>query len=96
MKIIKKTTEYSIYKKRNARYAIKSSDGKWLNAEKKIEILQDEDLIKINQSSVPEPNETTEVEAVDEKKEAEETKETKETTKVEESSNEETSEPEKE
>ena len=92
MKIIKKTTEYSIYKKRNARYAIKSSDGKWLNAEKKIEILQEEELIKISQSSIQEPNEATEVEAVDEKKEAEEAKET---TRVEESSNEETSEPEK-
>ena len=78
MKIVKKTAEYSIYKKRNDRYAIKDSDGKWLNAEKKIAILQDENLIKLTQPSKPESeqiNETEEPEVTEVTEEPESKKE---------------------
>ena len=68
MKIIKKTDEYSIFKKRNDRYAIKDSNGKWLNAEKKVAILKDEELIKLSESTKPEPEEINEAEATEEMK----------------------------
>ena len=73
MKIIKKTDEYSIFKKRNDRYAIKDSNGKWLNAEKKVAILEDEELIKLSESAKPEPEEINEVEETEETEAAEET-----------------------
>ena len=76
MKIIKKTDEYSIFKKRNDRYAIKDSNGKWLNAEKKVAILKDEELIKLSESAKQEPEEINEAEET----EATETTETTETT----------------
>ena len=75
MKIIKKTDEYSIFKKRNDRYAIKDANGKWLNAEKKVAILKDEELIKLSESAKPEPeeiNEAGEAEATEESETTEE------------------------
>ena len=71
MKIIKKTDEYSIFKKRNDRYAIKDSNGKWLNAEKKVAILKDEELIKLSESAKPEPEEINEVEETEAAEETE-------------------------
>ena len=87
MKIIKKTNEYSIFKKRNDRYAIKDSNGEWLNAEKKVAILKDEELIKLSESAKPEPEEINEAEATEttETTEATEATETTETTENEES-----------
>jgi len=78
MKIIKKTDEYSIFKKRNDRYAIKDSNGKWLNAEKKVAILKDEELIKLSESTKPEPeeiNEAVEAETTEESENEEPKKE---------------------
>ena len=71
MKIIKKTDEYSIFKKRNDRYAIKDSNGKWLNAEKKVAILKDEELIKLSESAKPESEEINEAEEAEATEEAE-------------------------
>ena len=75
MKIIKKTDEYSIFKKRNDRYAIKDSNGKWLNAEKKVAILKDEELIKLSESAKPEPEEINEAEEAEATEESETTEE---------------------
>tara|TARA_B110000090_G_scaffold121650_1_gene134975 strand:- start:85 stop:291 length:207 start_codon:yes stop_codon:yes gene_type:complete len=67
MKSIKKTAEYTIYQKRNNRYAVKSANGQWLNGDDKVTILLAESLIKL---SVAAP-----VEAPAEEAPAEETKE---------------------
>jgi hypothetical protein len=54
MKTIKKTAEYTIYQKRNNRYAVKGDSGKWLNGEEKVAILLAEELIKLTQPAAPE------------------------------------------
>jgi hypothetical protein len=46
MKVIKKTKDYIIYQKGSGRYAIKDAEKNWVNADKKIEILLTEKLIK--------------------------------------------------
>lgn len=47
MKVVKKTAEYTIYQKRNNRYAVKGTNKKWVNSESKTNILLAEDLIKV-------------------------------------------------
>lgn len=47
MEEIKKTKEYTIYKKRNGRYGVRNSKGQWVHAESKTEILNKEGLIKV-------------------------------------------------
>ena len=54
MKTIKKTAEYTIYQKRNNRYAVKGANANLLKGEEKIAILLAEDLIKLTQSATPE------------------------------------------
>ena len=54
MKTIKKTAEYTIYQKRNNRYAVKGANANWLNGEEKVAILLAENLIKLTQPSTPE------------------------------------------
>ena len=46
MKVIKKTTEYTIYQTGEGRYAVKDSDQNWGNADEKIKILLAEALSK--------------------------------------------------
>ena len=46
METIKKTAEYTIYKKRSGRYGIRNSAKKWINGDDKIKILVDAGLIK--------------------------------------------------
>ena len=48
MKTIKKTDDYTIYQKRNERYAVKGADGKWVNGDDKAKILLAEELIKLS------------------------------------------------
>lgn len=48
MKSIKKTAEYTIYQKRNNRYAVKSANGQWLNGDDKVTVLVAESLIKLS------------------------------------------------
>ena len=54
MKTIKKTAEYTIYQKRNNRYAVKGANANWLNGEEKVAILLAENLIKLTQPATPE------------------------------------------
>ena len=54
MKTIKKTAEYTIYQKRNNRYAVKGANANWLNGEEKVAILLAENLIKVTQPATPE------------------------------------------
>ena len=48
METVKTTGEFKIFKKRNGRYGIKSTKGKWINGEEKVKILTSEGLIKIS------------------------------------------------
>lgn len=54
MKTVKKTAEYTIYQKRNNRYAVKGANANWLNGEEKVAILLAENLIKLTQPATPE------------------------------------------
>lgn len=57
MKTVKKTAEYTIYQKRNNRYAVKGANANWLNGEEKVAILLAENLIKLTQPAAPEVEE---------------------------------------
>ena len=54
METIKKTSEYTIYQKRSKRYGVRGSDLKWINGDKKVEILLKEKLLDI---PAPKPKE---------------------------------------
>lgn len=47
MELVKKTKDYSIFKKRSSRYAVKGSKGRAINGDKKTEILLSEKLITL-------------------------------------------------
>ena len=53
MKAIKKTGDYTIFQKRNQRYAVKGADSKWINGEQKAKILLAEELIKLSVARAP-------------------------------------------
>jgi len=53
MELIKKTDDYTIYKKRSGRYAVQNKDKKYLTEKEKVEILLAEKLIKISPSKKP-------------------------------------------
>ncbi|MCB0356284.1 MAG: hypothetical protein KDD40_04715 [Bdellovibrionales bacterium] len=46
MEVVKKTAEYTIFKKRSGRYGVKAKNGKWVNAVEKVKILNKEGIIK--------------------------------------------------
>ena len=50
MELVKKTDNYTIYKKRSGRYAVQNKDKKYLTEKEKVEILLAEKLIKISPS----------------------------------------------
>ncbi len=54
MEIIKQTKEFTIYKKRNGRHAVRGANKQWLNGEEKVQILLKEGLIKLSE---PRPEE---------------------------------------
>ena len=54
MKLVKKTAEYSIYKRSDDRYAVKGADKKAINGDEKVKILVAEDLIKVTLPAEPE------------------------------------------
>lgn len=72
MKLVKKTDEYSIYKRGDERYAVKGADRQPINGLDKARILVEEGLIKV---SLPDPNAAAEeaAEAAAEAPEGEET-----------------------
>ena len=69
MKLVKKTDEYSIFKRSDDRYAVKGADKKAINGEEKVKILVAEDLIKVTLPA--EPEEAPEEEATEEAAETE-------------------------
>lgn len=63
MKLVKKTEQYSIYKRGDERYAVKDVNRKPVNGEEKARILVAEDLVKVNLSAKPALEEAPAVEA---------------------------------
>lgn len=56
MKIVKKTSEYTISQRRDDRYAVVDSKKAPINGEEKVKILVAEDLVKIKAAApAPEP-----------------------------------------
>jgi hypothetical protein len=47
MEVVKQTKEFTVYKKRNGRFGVKNTAGKWVNAEEKVKVLSDQGLIKV-------------------------------------------------
>jgi hypothetical protein len=48
METVKKTENYTIFKKRNGRYSVQGKNKKWINGDEKAKILADEGLIKLS------------------------------------------------
>ncbi len=55
MKVIARTDEYTIYQKRNERYAVKDSARAWVNGDAKVAILLEHKLIEAPTPKAPEP-----------------------------------------
>lgn len=56
MKVIKKTSEYTITQRRDGRYAVVDGNKKPVNGEEKVKILLAETLIKVSEAApAPEP-----------------------------------------
>ena len=55
MKVVAKTDEYTIYQRRDNRYAVKGADHRPINGDAKVEILTKHDLIKAPPPKAPEP-----------------------------------------
>lgn len=56
MKVVKKTSEYTVLQRRDNRYAVVGADKKPVNGEEKIRILVAEDLLKVKlPAAEPEP-----------------------------------------
>jgi hypothetical protein len=55
MKLVKKTAEYSIFKRGDDRYAVKDANKRSVNAEEKVRILLAEGLISAALPAEPEP-----------------------------------------
>ena len=54
MKLVKKTADYSIFKRSDDRYAVKDANKNAVNGEEKVKILLAEDLIKVAAAAAPE------------------------------------------
>ena len=63
MKLVKKTAQYSIYKRGDERYAVKDANKKAVNGEEKARILLAEDLIKVTLPAKPVVEQEAAVEA---------------------------------
>ena len=70
MKVIAKTDEYTIYQKRNERYAVKGADKAWVNGDAKVAILLEHKLIEAAAPKAPEPEAEPEEAAADTEAEA--------------------------
>ena len=46
MKVIKRTDEYTIFQRRDSRYAVRDAQRAWVNGDAKVAILREHDLIK--------------------------------------------------
>ncbi len=63
MKLVKKTDEYSIYQRRDNRYAVKDAEKNPVNGDEKVRILVAEDLLKASLPAEPVAEEAPEEEA---------------------------------
>ncbi len=52
MKVVAKTDEYTIYQRRDERYAVKNAERQWVNGAAKVAILVEHNLIDV---AVPKP-----------------------------------------
>jgi hypothetical protein len=55
MKLVKKTADYSIYKRSDDRFAVKDGNKNAVNGEDKVRILAEEGLVKVAAPAAPEP-----------------------------------------
>lgn len=55
MKLVKKTADYTIYKRSDDRFAVKDGNKNAVNGEEKVRILAEEGLIKVTAPAAPEP-----------------------------------------
>lgn len=72
MKVVLKNDEYTIYQRRDGRYAVEGAGKKSINGDDKVAILVANDLIKAALPAAPEPEpveETAEEEAAEEETE---------------------------
>jgi hypothetical protein len=72
MKLVKKTAEYTIFKRGDDRYAVQDANKKAVNGEEKVRILLAEDLIKAAAPAAPVVEEAAAEEAPAEEAAAEE------------------------
>lgn len=61
MKQVKRSAEYTIFQRRDNRYAVRNADGKWVNGDDKVAILIEAGLAK-----KPEPKPVEEAPAEEE------------------------------
>jgi hypothetical protein len=57
VKVIVKTDEYTIFQKRNERYAVRNAERDWVNGNEKVAILLEHKLIDVPEPKAPEPEE---------------------------------------
>lgn len=62
METVKETKEFTIYKKKNGRFAVKGANKKWINGEEKVKILIAQGLIKVTEKAAAAPEESSEAE----------------------------------
>lgn len=63
MKVVARTDEYTIYKKRNQRHAVRNKDKQWVRGDEKVAVLLAHNLIEAPAPKAPEPVEAPETEA---------------------------------
>ena len=71
MKVVKKTSEYTISQRRDGRYAVVDANKKPVNGDEKVKILLAEELINVTAPApAPEPEAETEAEEASAQEEA--------------------------
>jgi len=73
MKVIASTDEYTIYQRRDGRYAVKAAGNKAVNGDDKVAILRQHELIAAPAPKAPEPEAVDEPEVADAEGETAET-----------------------
>ena len=64
MKVVKTAAEYTVFQRRDGRYAVRGVNKNWINGEEKVEILYKEELLKKPEPvAEPEPEEAAEGDA---------------------------------
>lgn len=66
MQVVTRTDEYTIYKKRNQRYAVRNKDREWVRGDDKVAVLLAHNLIEAPTPKAPEQPEEPEAAAGEE------------------------------